>query len=442
MTLLSAAGPFVLAILWTSLLGHRFARPLTGGLSAEEKIGWGVAIGFLFQAAVGLVLTLLGEKPGPIAMVACGIPFAILAGFASSGRRLPSIPFSRNVIGLAALAGIAWMIFLMQSAVEPMWANDYLAIWGFKAKTIALSPSIPPRLFHDPAAVWSHPEYPLLLPLIFASTAALAGSWNDQALALIYPVLSASIALALFGFLRRRGSAFAGAIAGLLVSLFFFLFQAFEVGMAEIPLALAVVLLATSAVDLSESLEPASAARTAVAAFLCCGLKQEGTLFVLLLSAALALRLRTAGRRPSLAIPAAAAAVLHWATLRIARGPLADRDYDLGLLSSGSPGALIGRLWTALSAVAANFAPIAIPAVAVALLLILTPRSRLDWLLPVLAAQVLAYVAICSLSSIDPVWEARFVPRISAILFPVLCGVLGDRVSRAFHEPIPGSAAC
>jgi hypothetical protein len=428
-----SAAFFALAILWTAAIGHRAARGLSAPLSTEEKLAWGLGVGLLIQAAIYVLLLFLRLRPGPVPMVLIGLPVALLAGRAKTGLRRPSPRISPAAWALLAVAGIAWILFLLSSIGEPMWANDFVAIWGFKARTIFLSSSIPQRLFHDPATAWSHPEYPLLLPLFFASIAALAGSWNDQALALLYPALSASIAAGLFGFLRRRGSSVGGGLAALLASLFFFLFQPFETGMAEIPLALAIVLLASSAVDLEESSGIASAWRVAVGAFLCCGLKQEGTLFVLLLAAAMAFRLGKQPRRLARALLPVGAAVLQWAILRAARGPIADRDYDLTLLRAGNAASLLGRLGSAAAAAVARFGPLAIPAAAVALVLLLTPRSRLDWMLPLLAAQLLAYVGICAFSSIDPAWEAQFIPRISTVLFPVLCAVLGDRVSRTFE---------
>ena len=435
MSFLAGALPAALALLWSTALGRRVARPLLAPLSPEEKIGWGLGIGLLLQAAIFSALLLVRLEPRPILMVLYGILLALaVRGKKQDARPAPEIP--RIAIALLAVAGIAWALFLLQSVVEPMWANDYLAIWGFKARTISLSSSIPQRLFRDAATPWSHPEYPLLLPLAFASVSALAGSWNDRALGLLYPALSASLLLALFGFFRRRGRPLGGAIAVLLASLFFFLFQAFEVGMAEIPLAFAIVLLASSAADPDERAHAGRTARAAVAAFLCCGLKQEGTLFVLLLAAGIALRMRADRlRRLILAVVLLAAAALNWMILRVARGPIADRDYDLSFVSPAKLPLLLSRL-SAVGAAAlrGQLLPIAVPAAAAALFLLLTPRSRIDWLLPVVGAQILAYFFVCALSSIDPLWQVQFVPRVSGVLFPLLCAVVGERSSLLFES--------
>jgi hypothetical protein len=441
---LGGAVRVALAIFWSGWIGHRVARPLLSRLSGEERIAWGFGIGLLLQAALYSILLLFGLEPGPILMLLPGLALAIALAIRSRGTRVRADlePLPPAAVGLLVLTGIAWVLFLLSSAVEPMWANDYLAIWGLKAKTISLSSAIPPRLFHDAATAWSHPEYPLLLPLFLASLSALAGEWNDHALALLFPALSAALLLALSGFFRRRRHLLGGAIAALLVSLFFFLFQAFEVGMAEIPLAFALLLVALSANDRDEDPGKLGATagtgwRVAIAGLLCCGLKQEGTLFVLLLAAGIALRGIVDRRRRLASTPAflLVPAALNWGILRILRGPLADRDFDLSYLNPGKIPLLFHRLSTVWAAVLRfQLLPVAIPAGALLLFLLLTPRSRLDWLLPVLGAQLFVYVSVCAFSSFDPRWQAQFVPRIAGALFPVLCAVVGERSALLFED--------
>jgi hypothetical protein len=98
-------------------------------------------------------------------------------------------------LGIAAYA--------LRSLTEPLWANDYLAIWGLKGKTIHGASALPRRLFSDPSLGFSHPEYPLGLPFLYAGVAFLAGRWDDHALALLFPVLQAATLAGLQGWLRR-----------------------------------------------------------------------------------------------------------------------------------------------------------------------------------------------------------------------------------------------
>lgn len=440
MSALAGAAAFALAIFWSGVLGYRLARPLFSTLSREEKIAWSFGIGLLPQAALFSTLLVFRLEPRPIRMFLYGVLLLFAVRGRGKGVASEPEPLPRAAAVLLVLAGVAWFLFLLQSVVEPMWANDYLAIWGFKGKTIFLSSSIPRRLFRDSATAWSHPEYPLLLPLFLAALSALAGSWDDHALALLFPALSAALFLALFGFFRRRGRPLGGAIAVLLASLFFPLFQAFDVGMAEIPLAFALVLLVFSAADLEERPGMGPAARVAMALFLCCGLKQEGTLFVLLLAAGIVLRSRMPRRqRLTLTLTLLAPAAVNWTILRVVRGAIRDRDYDLSFLSPGKFSLLLPRFFAVgAAALRWQLLPIALPAAAVVLFLILTPRSRFDWLLAVSGAQLLAYVSVCALSAVDPLWQIQFVPRISGVLFPVLCAVVGERGSLIFEWPMAG----
>ena len=142
--------------------------------------------------------------------------------------------------------------FSVQAIAEPMWATDHLAIWGLKGRLAFLAPALKQRLFLDPALAWSHPEYPLLVPLSLAAFAGLVGAWNDQALALLWPACELGTLLALAGFLGRRVSRSAGAGAAALTALCFPLYGALNVGTAEVPLAFAFVLVCCALLDILE----------------------------------------------------------------------------------------------------------------------------------------------------------------------------------------------
>jgi hypothetical protein len=324
-----------------------------------------------------------------------------------------------------------------------MWSNDYLAIWGLKGKTIALAGGIPGRLFHDPMTRWSHPEYPLLVPLALAASAAATGGWNDQALALLYPVFQIVLLAALYGATKRRCGPVAAGLAVLLAACFFGFFKAFAAGMADVPLAALLVLFAVSMADFLDAPSRPGGARLAISAFLCAAAKQEGSLFVLIAcawGAMLVLRRRGDRPRPFAAgqtiIPflslTAVPVLLHQLVLTAARGAIADRDYDWKLLGAGA--ALVPRV----AAVAASIfrdslLPLAIPVLAVVgFLAFARPAGgerTLAVLGPPLALQLSAYAVVCAFSAFDPRWQAQFLPRLAATLFPVLLLAAGPRLA-------------
>ena len=458
MTLLRDAALVAAVLAAGAAVGHRLGRPLLGGLSRAERLAWGGAIGVLLEVALFLAFVLIGIAPTALPMLV-GIAVAALAalilvrgprapvpgGPDALGRRPPDPPKEATtkptaaVVVLLSLAAAAAVIFAVLALSEPMWSNDFQAIWGLKAKTIALTGRVPARLFHDPALAWSHPEYPLLLPLVLAAVSAAAGGWNDHALAVVFPFFGILLLLALGGAVARRSGAAAGGLAALLAASFFSLFHAFEVGMAEIPLAAFLVLFGTAALDFAEEPSAAAGVRVALAALLAAATKQEGSLFVLVAAtwiAATAFR----GRRGAGAFWTCAAVpvVAHQAALVLARGWIRDRDYDFTLLGPSRWSALGPRIAAVLARARDPIAANAIPLVVLVAFLVLARDAggsrSLALLGPPLLAQAAIYAAICALSAFDPRWQAQFLPRLVGALFPVLLLAAGPRLAFVVGE--------
>lgn len=430
-----------LVLLWITLVGYAVARLFGQDLSRMEGIAWGFACGLLLHAALYGILIALHANPGPKKLLA-GEALLLLAVFIGQKWKRPSLgdrpvreawPLPARLGLFAAAASVG--VFLVAAVAEPMWTTDYLAVWGFKGKTIFFSSAVPSRLFHDPQTVWSHPEYPLLLPLLFASLSASVGGWNDRALALLYPACQAATALLGYGFLARRISRTAGAIAAILIALFFPLYIPARVGMADIPLALGLLLASTAFLDaLIRDTAPVRL-RLGLAAIFAGTLKQEGS-FLLLLMALSLLFLRARRKSESgffaalcLGLPVLA----NWGALRLLRGPLASRDFDLTLLSPER----FGELLSLAGVVAGRLFRVEVPAAlvfmfAVALFLLATRPTFADRLLLPLAAQATVYAGVCALSAFGAVWmvETSFARVVSA-LFPAFALVLGARWPRA-----------
>ncbi len=443
MTLLTALGRVAAGLAAALACGAAVSGSFTGGLTRREKAAWSLASGLLVQAICLLTLFALGWTPRAPSLL-------LLEGVAAGAalvlrRRFPPGPAAVRiargprglVLILSIVAGCAWLVFLVGAVADSMWATDFVAFWGYKGKIVFLSSGVPRRLFEDPALYFAHREYPLLVPLSLASLAGFAGEWNDQALALLYPVCALATLSALSGFLERRVSRLAGAVAATLSALCFFLYRPANAGTAEVPLALALVLACCAAGDALHEARTATLARLAVAALFCASLKQEGTLFVLLLAAALGWSLRAAPARSRRL--AAAALVLpplvHWAALYWLRGSQTRRDFDATLLDPGR--------WSDLPALFALVAgrllgtearANAVALLAVAAYFLATRRGSMDALLPVFVGQLLCY-AIEPVFSVDPMFaiDSAF-RRIVMSLFPaftlVLCARAGPLDAR------------
>lgn len=430
-----------LTIVWVTVVGFLITRFFMGGVSKAERVAWAFACGLLVHAALYGVFLGLGTRPRPTNILAAEIALVLitlviwrrgssrpLAIAVHSGH--PSV-LQRLWLG-GAVAGI--LLFLLTALAEPMWTTDFLAIWGLKGKTIFLAAEVPHRLFHDPHLFWSHPEYPLLLPLLFASLSAVVGEWNDRTLALLYPACQVATVFAAYGFLKRRVSRLAGSVAAGLIALFFPLYSPFNVGMAEIPLAFGLVLLSCAFLDAqrAESLE--LRLRLAIAALFSAAIKREGTLFgLLLLFALLLFQLSRRDRGRVLLMCLALPILMHGGFLMFLRGRISSRDFDWTLLAPARWTELPDRAWELTLRLISVEIPDALLALfAVALFFVVTRASFADQLLYPLAAQVTLYAGACVFSAFGVAWlvETSF-SRVTMALFPAFAMVLCARLEGA-----------
>ena len=416
----------------TTLSGYAVLRPLLRSVSRSERFAWSLAAGLIFQAVLTLVLVVIfpgSDLSAPLALLTALSLTPLLRRGRSTEPKPPGAPeVPRTAVALLVVTTLGVALFAVAALSEPMWAVDYLAIWGLKAKTIFLTASMPGRLFYDAATVWSHPEYPLLLPLDLAALAAWARGWDDRALALLYPLCQAATAAAVFGFLARRNRGLGGAIAAGLVSWFIPLYCSPNVGLAEIPFALGVVLLATALLDTLEA--DSGAARLATASLFCAATKQEGALLSILAAAVWVVFHKPGRRRLQVLVALALPALVMTGASRIVDGQATRRIFDLGLVAPGRWGEWLERLSQAASHIASvEIVAAGIPLSALAGFFLVTRYGPADRLLMLLGGQVLFYVLACSLSVFGVAWhlETSF-SRITGALFPALALVLGARV--------------
>lgn len=422
----------------TGAVGYALVRFGVAGLRRSEKVAWSFAAGLLVHATLVVIVWSLFPGSGALPILAAD---AVIVVASFLGRRpipspSPAEPEKKRpafVVPLLAIAGAACLIFLVAALSEPMWATDYLAMWGLKGKTIFETGSIPRRLFQDPALSWGRPDHPLLVPLSLAALAALSGGWHDQALALLFPLCELATILAVWGFLSRRISPLAGASVAALVSLCFPLYRAANSGLAEIPLAFALVLASGAFFDVLEAGSRLAMARLFLASLFAAWAKPEGALFVLLLAGVLLVRQRFHPVRAwksggwALVLPP----IVHAGLMHFLGRPLPQHDFDPTFLEPRRWAELLSRFGIVLGRILGTQAPgFWISLLAVGLFLLLTRRGLADLLLAVLALQMLAYLAAFAISSADPIWKVdSCFQRIAATLLPVLVLVLAARVS-------------
>jgi len=166
-----------------------------------EGLGLGWAVGVAVFTSILFGLSLAGV-PGAVGVYPAALCTAagvgLLVRFVGAERRGPSwaVPEGRSVPLLAALGITAAQVALStwMTLRAPFAAEDSWAFWGLKARMFA-GDGLPPGYFHDPTFLYSHPDYPLNLPLAEGTIFRLEGGWGEPLAALFGPACLAALAL-------------------------------------------------------------------------------------------------------------------------------------------------------------------------------------------------------------------------------------------------------
>ena len=201
--------PFASGWAIVSLLGGRSFRD---PFDVLWRAGASVLIGAGLGSAFAFSWLMLGGVFGR-GYVAADALFFMAVTLSLSARRLPGAvppggaPDARRLI-LAALVCVALGLLLWRltrlMALEPHGEWDAWAIWNQRARFI-LRAGAGWRAAFAPELAWSHPEYPLLLPLSvarlwsYAGETTLAPVWLAQAFALAAPAALAGATAAAAG---------------------------------------------------------------------------------------------------------------------------------------------------------------------------------------------------------------------------------------------------
>ncbi len=417
-----------------------------------ERAAWGFAIGLALLAA-SVPLAFLTHVPPRwmailLAAVSVAFPLSRLGGARGAGLKNPKSGIQNPKLALVLLLLTFFGIseYLLRALTEPMWSNDFLAIWGLKGKIIFAAGGVPGRLFTDPSLGFSHPEYPFGLPFLYAALAFLLGRWDDHAMALLFPFLQVATLLALFGWLRRRGAALTLALCAVaLLALFEPLYSAFLTGMADVPHSFVALLFGTAFADTLDRTDTLAARRLALASFLAISTKNEGLILIAagVLLCLLAFRKARSASRRALAASAVPAILLLLAG-RLWKGSLPLRDFDLAYLG---PPLVLEFLPRVAEAIHTGFREVILPAWPGLLCVLLwvgagRRSSAGDRLLLLASICATAYLLLPSLAVLGPDWLIRmsFARTVSA-LAPLAAAALASRLeSAARPSPAPASS--
>lgn len=301
---------------------------------ADRSLIWGGAfpIGVSIPALGLLAASLMGVDWSRGLLIA-GFAIATVALAAAARLRRRSTPTltspALTVSWIDAGSLIVLAGYALYATAGPMAEFDFLAMWGMKGKEFFLSRGIDFAWLAHPWNDYTHPDYPILLTLIYDELALFHGSWNDRWIGVLFAAFAGSILLTLRGVLEREsGSSHLAALGTL--GLVPFAASPY-LGMAEGPL----IAFGTAGVILVREgiRRPQDALVTLGAVFLglAANTKNEG--LTLCVAVAIAMSISGEGRRLIWRLWPAMALAVPWLLLRsihglqtdLARGSVVDR---------------------------------------------------------------------------------------------------------------------
>lgn len=196
------------------LVGLGVARALPA-VWGSSPLRWGAAFGLgsglLTLEMFAFALAGLSWDPLGLALLptACAAAAVVLGGRTEGSRQpaRPALPPWRRVtrIGLTLVLVLLAGGSFVRAGLTPLSSWDGFAIWGFKAKALYVDGTVAGGFLLDPVRGYSHPDYPLHLPLLMAWVFLVLGEWHDGFVMLLFPAFYASLLLVCYAMLARLG---------------------------------------------------------------------------------------------------------------------------------------------------------------------------------------------------------------------------------------------
>ncbi len=203
--LLTVCGIGVLAVL--GVAGSPTALARSSGLAPLAGMAWaGIAAALLATAGTRLGIT--GLVGLTVATCAAGAVRIALAPSepkptGTPGRR-PSRPERAVVIVALAIMAVVGAFAVAAFRVKPLVEYDGWAMWGMKAKAIAVLGSADPAVFASEAYERLHIEYPLLLPALHALPLQASSGFSSNTVVLQCLAIGVAGLLAIWALFRDR----------------------------------------------------------------------------------------------------------------------------------------------------------------------------------------------------------------------------------------------
>lgn len=199
-------------------------------LGWPRRVGWGSALGVAPAAglalggAVGTALAVSGVGSGiaTVTIVSVGIVGLVgllrgrMTGMGNEPRPVPQSLAGRvvEVVLLLALAVVSVVLFRL-FVILPLTDWDGWAIWALHAEALYVDGDTGGPVFEDPLYVGSHPEYPVLFPVLQALSADALGRFDVGLIHVVPAAVLPALGLASWGMLRVVAPGPLAALSGL-----------------------------------------------------------------------------------------------------------------------------------------------------------------------------------------------------------------------------------
>jgi hypothetical protein len=162
---------------------------------SSRVVGEGMLLG------IGISAAMLAVLPWSRVVVIAAMLIWCSAGFPACVREVKKAGWKARPTPLLLLifAILALLGYALYATLAPSIEFDYIADWGFKAKAFFEVRGIDWHLLARAGARDTHPDYPLLLPLIFDFIAILRDGWNDAHLGIVNVAFAAALLLVIHG---------------------------------------------------------------------------------------------------------------------------------------------------------------------------------------------------------------------------------------------------
>jgi hypothetical protein len=215
---------FLGALAALALIGYPFARRLGPGLPRAARWGLAGAAGTLVLCVEMVLATALSVRWSVGLLL---LPAGVLAVLP---RRRPAAGTAKapaaeppSAVAWAAIAAILGVV-AYAAATARTTAADYVLFWGGKGARFGFSRAIDVDFLRDPFHLLMHPDYPPMLPCVYAWGTMVAGRFAWGAALLAMPFFLGLTVLTFEGFARpalgsRRSGEYACVLAALLALL-------------------------------------------------------------------------------------------------------------------------------------------------------------------------------------------------------------------------------